>query len=381
MAQGPRIEWVFGARLPWGGVWLNRHYVERELARDEHVVHVLDPLPARPSRRARSLATRDAERIGGDAAPEGIDTVRLPELPLQRLAPLAEATQRLGERRVRGALRGGSPVVVVQMPRARLFRPGALGEALTVYYCSDEFRVRDDGSTDETFCAWEDEMLARADLVVGVSPALCDVLARRHRHVRLVENGADPELFHPHDGPAPVDVADIPRPRLGFVGSVRRPLIDHDVVLGLARRRPGWSLCLVGWYDDDDPGIAAYRACGNVHVLGPRPREELSAYLGAMDVLICPHPPCEFADAASPLKGYEALAAGRPMVSLHAPALRGHAPHVRDTSSAEEFEAALADVLADPPAPDPALADSVSWAARARTFRAHVVEALRERES
>jgi hypothetical protein len=142
------LEWVFGARLPWSGVWLNRHYLAREIAQREHVVYVLDPLPARPSRRLRRRAHDRNERMGDETAPERVVVVRPPDLPLQRLSVVARANRATGERLVRSAQAMAAPVVVVQFPRARLFARGALGEELTVYYCSDDFRRRADGSVD-----------------------------------------------------------------------------------------------------------------------------------------------------------------------------------------------------------------------------------------
>jgi glycosyltransferase involved in cell wall biosynthesis len=194
--------------------------------------------------------------------------------------------------------------------------------------------------------------------------------------VRLVENGVDPSLFRPQCAATPDDIAAISGPRIGFVGSVLEPLIDLGMMAAMAARRPGWSFCLVGWYDHDDAGIAALRALPNVHVLGPRPRERLSAYLSAMDVLTCPYPACDVTAVASPLKVYEALAVGVPLVALHAPTIEHLAPHVRNTDSIEAFEATLAEMLTSPPEPDAEVLRSVAWASRAETFRGHVVDAL-----
>jgi glycosyltransferase involved in cell wall biosynthesis len=292
--------------------------------------------------------------------------------------------RRLGSRatvrRIRRHLAPERETVVVYFPRARLLPRGALGEALTVLYCPDDFRRFHDGRRDEAFIAWEDEALKRSDLVIGVSPTLCRILEARHPHVRMVENGFDPEVFRSTDEPAPEDVADLPRPRIGYLGTARMPTFDAELMAEAARRRPGWSFCVIGWYDAGDPEIERLAALPNVRILGPRPRPVLARYLAAMDAMTCPYPDCPVTPSRSPMKGYEALAAGRPLVATHSPILDAHRPRLRSTESLDEFLAALEEVLEDPPAGSAELAAPFTWSSRARELRDHILEALARRD-
>jgi glycosyltransferase involved in cell wall biosynthesis len=368
-----RLQWAIAGRLPWNGVWLNRHYLARELVKYERVVYLLDPRPWNPLRRA-SAGSVDTD-IGGEP-PEGMRVLRTPEPPLLRFSPMRRLGRWWSRTVVTRALSEDARTVLVYFPRAGMFEPGALGEALTVYFCSDDFRYHHDGERDVAFCRWEDDVLDRADVVIGVSDPLCRRLAERHPRVRLVKNGIDPELFRPVGGPEPADIAGLPRPRIGFVGTVRAPLIDLDFVGEVAEARPGWTICLVGCYDEADPGIARARERPNVVLTGPRPRAALARYIAAMDVMTCPYVESRVTAPGLPLKAFESLAVGRPLVGVHAPELDEPRPYLRNTESLEEFLAAVGEVLRAPPEIGPEVSSGFAWRTRAGEFREHVLRLL-----
>ncbi len=377
VGDSPERQYVVYGRIPWDGVWLNRHYLSRELARrGENVVYVLDPLPARPSRRRAQLAAERESRIGSAEPAPGVSLVRLPELPLQRLSVLARASRELGERQIQAKLRPDVETVVILYPQARLPARGAFGEALTVYYCSDDFGHRPDGTRRPEVQEWEDEVLDRSDVVIVSTVGLEETMAPRHPRVCLVENGFDPDLFRPVEGGPPDDIAELPEPRIGFVGSVREALFDFELMSAVARARPDWSLCCIGWTDDADAGLAAFAALPNVHVLGPRPREELARYISAMAVVTAPYPPTKLAAPALPLKAFESLAVGAPLVGLHAPLLDGYRPHLRSAETLEAFLAEIDAVLADPPTGSVDAAAPFTWKCRAAELLAHFDAAL-----
>jgi len=83
----------------------------------------------------------------------------------------------------------------------------------------------------------------------------------------------------------------------------------------------------------------------NVHFVGPMDRERLAGWLLAMDACIMPHRRDGLTASMDPLKLYEYLAAGRPVVSTIQspnPALQ---PQVKVAGDANEFAAALEDEL------------------------------------
>jgi glycosyltransferase involved in cell wall biosynthesis len=82
-----------------------------------------------------------------------------------------------------------------------------------------------------------------------------------------------------------------------------------------------------------------------VKILGPRPYSELPAYLSAMDVGLIPFQQDPVTYHADPIKAYEYLASGLPVVATDLPALRrlDHVVRLADSTGAflDQIQAAL----------------------------------------
>jgi len=127
---------------------------------------------------------------------------------------------------------------------------------------------------------------------------------------------ADPSLQ------PPAGMTDLPRPVLGVIGGINAKL-DLTLLAKLAERRPVWSLALVGplSYGLDDGQVTRLRALRNVHFLGPVPPERVPATIAACDVCLIPYRLNEQTRHVNPLKVYEYLAAGKPVVGTALPEL------------------------------------------------------------
>jgi glycosyltransferase involved in cell wall biosynthesis len=117
----------------------------------------------------------------------------------------------------------------------------------------------------------------------------------------------------------PNDIARLPHPVIGFLGSVMYWL-DFDLLRALALARPDWSFAFVGPVGR----LAAIDKIRlpNVHLLGRKPYEDVPAYVKGFDVCLNPYLMDETAKNCSPLKLYEYLASGRPVVSTDMPEAR-----------------------------------------------------------
>jgi glycosyltransferase involved in cell wall biosynthesis len=217
---------------------------------------------------------------------------------------------------VRLGLRG--PVLIAGLPHAAdvLAR---VPSSLVVYHCADDYaHVR---GFPDTLPALEADLCRRADLVVTTSETLCQTRARFNPNTYWIPNGADVEHFATPALASP-ELADIPRPIVGFVGGLSE-WVDLELVAQLARQRPLWTFVLVGPIGVD---TAPVQPLANVRLLGSRPYADLPAYLAAMDVGLIPFKRNEVTYHADPIKAYEYLAAGLPVVATDMPALRrmGH---------------------------------------------------------
>ena len=200
--------------------------------------------------------------------------------------------------------------------------------------------------------------------VVVVTPGMRDALVAQgvpSQRVAVVPNGVDVARFRPDRAPAPL------RPELGLAADAR--LVGHVGTIGLGQdletfvaafaslRGPaaGAHAVLVGEGARRDAveRAAARLAPGRIHVLPPRPYDDVPALLTALDIALvstrwAPRHACTV-----PTKLYDALACGRPIL------LAGHgaaadlletvgAGRVVPPGDAPALAVALDALLADP---------------------------------
>lgn len=203
--------------------------------------------------------------------------------------------------------------------------------------------------------AQEGDLLENADLVVASSSFLEQHALRKRADVVVVRNGCDFEHF------ASTPRSNNARPVIGYYGAIA-DWFDSALVAELATRRPDWDFILVGSTYGADLGRLASQP--NVSLPGEEPYESLPDWLGRFDVAIIPFKRTPLTEATSPVKMYEMLAAGKPIVSVPIPEVAALAPLVRVAASAEDFEREIESALV----PDDAAADARRAFAREHTW-------------
>jgi glycosyltransferase involved in cell wall biosynthesis len=115
----------------------------------------------------------------------------------------------------------------------------------------------------------------------------------------------------------------------------------------LARADPSWHVVLVGPVQPGDVDESRLRAFPNVHLLGGRPVDDLPAYLGALDVGLIPYKLNELTKNIFPLKLYEYLASGLPVVAAALPELESFGDVVRLAAGPAEYPGLVRTALAE----------------------------------
>lgn len=330
--------------------------------------------------RRPQLAGRDLRRIAGRLVrgltpPRVVDGVHVLSplvLPLHgnalarrinaRLLPhlVARAARKLGLR---------EPVLWSFVPQAEVLID-SLKPAKILYYIDDDHAAKP-GIDPASFAAAEERFARRADVVLASAPELVQRMRLLNDNVHYAPNVADTRLFATalEPGPADAAIAALPHPRVLFIGAILAATIDIELVVELARRRPDWSFAFVGPVGQGDPGtnIEALRAAPNVHLLGHRPQAQLPGVLRGAEAAIIPYRVGHQMASVFPMKTYEYLAAGRPVVSTPLPAL-ADVPDVARAATAEEFAERLQEALdRDTPAARSArsaAAQTHSWESR-----------------
>ncbi|MBX3252481.1 MAG: glycosyltransferase, partial [Myxococcales bacterium] len=226
---------------------------------------------------------------------------------------------------------------------------GSLGESLAVYYCVDEWSLFAYLDRDATVAA-ERRLLSKVDCVFAINGELADAKRAVNPATHIAPHGVAHAEFAralDDDTVVPADIARLPKPVLGFYGTLRS-WVDLDLVAHVARARPSWSIALIGQALDD---VGAVAGLPNVHLLGRKPHTDLPAYCKGMDVGLIPYRIDERMKFVNPIKLREYLSAGLPVVSTDVPEVRRYAPRCTIADDGPAFVAAVESALAsDSPA-------------------------------
>jgi glycosyltransferase involved in cell wall biosynthesis len=334
-------------------LWTNQHHLMSRLARENRVLFVESLGLRRPQLAGRDLARIRRRLRRGLAPPRAVDGLHVLSplvLPFHRYAAVRALNRRLLSLLARRATRQlglQRPILWAFVPQAEVLID-ALDPALVVYQCVDDIAAQP-GVDASSFEAAERRFAARADLVLASAPALAARLRTVSDNVLDAPNVADTELFAGALRPGALDagMVALAAPRIVFTGAVVATKLDIPLLVALARARPDWSFALVGPVGPGDPrtDISALAAEPNIHMLGRRAYEELPGVLRAADAGLIPYARNELTDSVFPMKVYEYLAAGLPVISTPLPALTAVA-EVRSASDADGVARLLDDALA-----------------------------------
>jgi glycosyltransferase involved in cell wall biosynthesis len=396
-------------------LWTNQQHLMSRLACDNRVLFVESLGLRRPQLAGRDLARIVRRLRRGLRAPRAVDGLYVLSplvAPLHGNAAVRALNRGLLRAQARRATRRlgmGRAILWAYVPQAEALIE-ALDPELVVYHCVDDAAAVA-GIDAESFRATERRFAAQADLVLASAPALAARMRELSKNVLYAPNVADTALFAraleplpsapgaPPDsgraepdqvssapgapnpggtepdqanarrlGPPTVEpdpaVAALPRPRIIFTGAIVATKLDVPLLAALARARPEWSFALVGPVGPGDPrtDVSALRDVPNIHLLGPRAYAQLPDALRAADAGLIPYARNAITESVFPMKVYEYLAAGLPVVATPLPAL-AEVPEVATAPDAGGIARLLEEAIA---------ADSPERrAARSRAAAAH----------
>ena len=224
---------------------------------------------------------------------------------------------------------------------------GKFNEECFVYYCVDEY-TKFDGFDTERIAIAEGELIDRADVVVTTSEPLFETKRERRPDTLLMRHGVDYGHFArawTDPPPRPDDLASIRGPIFGFFGLIHH-WVDLALLAEVAKLRPDYTFVMIG---ETKVGVGELARLGNVLLLGRRPYRTLPAYCAAFDAGLLLFTRTAMTDNVNPIKMYEYLAAGLPIVSTPLPEAQryaGPAGPITIAETAGGFATACDDALA-----------------------------------
>lgn len=247
------------------------------------------------------------EPISGSASP---DLLPLPIDQLRAAWPILAALARPAARKL----------FLIEFPDQALFELLGLANAsgfVTLYDCIDDWQEFARGGQ----ARWYDEgverlLAAQCDVVLATHPLLRDRLARlAGREAELVPNGYDPSSLEDRRRAGQAARA---HPIVGYFGHLSDAWFDWELLRETARRRPDLRFELIGYGEPSGLEVP-----GNVRLLGAVPHDRLADHAVRWDVAIVPFRIGALTRAVDPIKVYEYLALGLPVVAVGMPHLVG----------------------------------------------------------
>jgi glycosyltransferase involved in cell wall biosynthesis len=254
------------------------------------------------------------------------------------------------------------------------------GERLSLYHCVDDYTAitryvnyRRVAKYSPLKC--EEALVRGVDLVVATAPRLFTRWSTLNAHTLFLPNVADTTLFASalQPGKEHPALANIPDPRVAFIGALDAYKVDFALLEGLVALCPEVQFVCAGPVGTaDGTHRRALPQASNLHYLGTLPQAKLPTVLRSCSAGLIPYALNDYTSGVSPLKLYEYLAAGLPTVSSPLPALRNEQARglfIADPTPAD-FAARLRDAMA--------VGDEERWAishsAAAHSWESRVAE-------
>ncbi len=388
--------------LDWGAMWTSKQQIMHRLARWNRVLYIEEPVTMLAPLKVPRHWKRWGAVVPRVRNPEpGLWVVTPP--PLLPFGNMRPAVNRLNQRILAAYIRrgmkrlrfGDDTVLWTYVPpsvalldllgraddRAGERRRGPATD-LVVYHCVDEHSAFPGFVSPHVVRGYDDELTRRADLVITTSENLRRGRIGLNPHTYTVLNAADVEIFSRALDPGlplPADLLGIPAPRLAVVG-LHDSRLDVDALVALAEADPSWHVVLIGPIKAGQLDTTRLQACANIHLLGEKPRHELPGYLKATAVALIPYRANELTRNIFPLKLFEYLAAGVPVVAGGLPELRPLAGVIEIADALGDYPALVRKAMAeDEPAKRDAriaLAARNTWDHRVEEISRLVEEAL-----
>src|SRR3989344_3257072 len=225
--------------------------------------------------------------------------------------------------------------------------------ATVIYDCVDNHAVQAGVNRNPKRVHNEERaILKRADLATVTSKRLLKMKRRHTKNIHLVLNAGDVDLYtkqisNEAKEKASQALENITHPILGSVGALDSYKYDFELLIQSATDHPEWQFVFVGSpvVEQKTRELRTLKKLPNVHMLGSVPREHVPAYVAYFDICLIPYKNNTYNEASFPLKFWEFMATGKPIVASGVPELTEYESMIAYANSPKEFSQKVADIL------------------------------------
>lgn len=192
-----------------------------------------------------------------------------------------------------------------------------MGQKMTIFDAVDNWLLHSSyaNKADRLKEAYE-KIKNETDLIFVVSKNLTNFFDDQP-NVYWVPNGVDIKHYNKKFSLINRDISDIVKPIIGYIGVVQEK-VDFELLSYLSSKNPDKSIVVVGpvWAEQEQAKEELVKQ-PNVYFLGYKKYDEAPQYIQQFDIGIIPHKTAGFSATTNPMKMYEYLACGKPVVATN----------------------------------------------------------------
>ncbi len=232
-------------------------------------------------------------------------------------------------------------------PPSAVHMAGRMNERSVIYDITDDWCEAPSFSPRERkLLIRQDHTLCRqADLVIVCSEAIAQTRASLCRELLLLPNGVDADHYSTVAASPPRERSE--SPVLGYTGTLHSDRTDVSLIVSLARAFPAGRVLLVGPNFLCEEERQRLTREPNISAIGPLPYARLPDIMTEFDVCIVPHLETKFTESLNPIKLWEYLASGKPIVSTNVAGFRDYGHLCELASGPQAFVAACRNALSE----------------------------------
>ncbi len=213
-----------------------------------------------------------------------------------------------------------------------------ISNSISIYDCMDHHEGF--GNVPKGLMKLEKEMLSGSDLVVVTSTWLEGFAREYNSSVNIIRNAGEYDFFS--QCPEEIYSDKDNRKIIGYYGAIAE-WFDIDLVSQVAMACEDALVILIG--NDTVEAKSKLSGLANVILTGEIPYQDLPYYLYSFDVCLLPFKVTELTLATNPVKVYEYLSAGKPIVSVSLPEIKQFGDNVWSASDQGEFVSAVKKII------------------------------------
>lgn len=317
-ANGRKKAFIMLSSCGWGDIYQRMHHVARSLAKFGHEVIYICP-GINVDVNNENITIEDITRYSIDNA-KIVDGVKIyfPFNAIYQERPIKGNYVHLIQHLLDHVSKYNETVLVTYLPSQVNVAKQLSGKFYHIYECVDDhsdIELAFWGNQSDVI--WEQELMDTADAITTTATSLFlnRTVIEGRKNVFLSRNAVNQFDFINEKVEIPEDLACIPEPRIVYTGAIYE-WFDMELFYGIVKANPSKSFVIIGFGKEE----LFYDKPPNLYFLGAKNHSLLKNYLRHMQVGIIPFKAeTELIINCDPIKHYEYLASGIPVVTTYLP--------------------------------------------------------------